>query len=73
MKPSPLKQKMQTDLGLPETDFDYHATDLYVRWSPAVQEWLQTNYAFNGNVSAFVSQIDNRMWLDIPFAGNWPD
>ena len=57
---------------LTDDDFGYHATDLYVRWTPEVRDWLRKNYEWDKNISTFTSQIDKKLWLDIPFAGYWP-
>lgn len=76
MKPE-LQQKMQDELGLEDNDFAYHATDLYVIYTPEIRKWLKKNYKFHRNVKFFISQ-ENSGWngsglaaLDIPFAGNW--
>jgi len=53
---------------LTEEDFSSHETDLYVRYSPELFEWLKENYDFFENIEKFKSQIDGDQWLDIPFA-----
>ena len=68
---SALKHRMQVALNLPDSDFDFHATDLYVRATPEARKWLKENYAHYSIITLFVSQIDKQMWLDVPFAGKW--
>jgi hypothetical protein len=77
-----LQQRMQEALPLQDSDFDYHATDLYVRARPGVVQWLIRNYEFWTNVTRFTSEVDDpelkklgvrELWLDIPFAGFWPN
>jgi len=73
-----LQKLMQEELGLADSDFDYHASDLYVRWSPEVEKWLKTHYEFYSNIERFysnaLSEPDgiSRLWFDIPFAGKTP-
>ncbi len=44
---------------------DNHESDLYVKDSPEVRAIIvQHNFGY----TAFRSQIDGNMWLDIPFA-----
>lgn len=53
--------------GLP---LDHHESDLYVIDSPQARRILQV-YGLSlgpGRITRFVSQIDRRHWLDIPFA-----
>lgn len=61
-------QLLAAGLGLAETDFDTHQSDLYVRELPRVRKWLKDHYPHYCNVTSFVSQIDNKVWLDVPFA-----
>lgn len=65
-----LQNQLQAALGLPDSDFGYHASDLYVIDSPGVREWLKANYQFYGNVRSFVGSgpWDGKPCLDIPFA-----
>lgn len=56
-------------LGLKESDFSKHQTDLYVRKKPEVENYLET-YEFKGNVKEFVDDIDGEIWYDFPFAAD---
>ncbi len=71
-KPELERQLREAFPDLTDDDFGYHATDLYVRWSAPVREWLRKNYRWNSNITGFTSQLDGKPWLDIPFAGYWP-
>ena len=72
-----LQSRLQAALNLSDSDFAYHATDLYVVKKPLVMEWLKDNYEHFSNVTPFVSQAGSnwngagKICLDIPFAGNW--
>jgi hypothetical protein len=78
-----LQQRLQEALlPMRDDDFSYHATDLYVRARPGVEQWLIRNYEFWTNVTRFTSKVDDpelkklgvrELWLDIPFAGFWPN
>jgi hypothetical protein len=50
--------------GIP---FDSHATDLYI---PVTEETrkLIADYEHKSIVTTFVSNIDKKLWFDIPFA-----
>lgn len=52
---------------LPAAEIDSHASDLYLRVTPASRQ-LIAGYAFRKNVTTFVSQIDQTLWYDVPFA-----
>jgi len=78
-----LKRELLNDagLGLVESDFDSHYSDLYVRAKPGVLAWLRDNYEFYGNVRTFVPEpgtswnpdpnpLYSPVALDIPFANN---
>ena len=54
-------------LGMDETDFDRHESDLYVRVTDVSKNWLET-YEFKSNVSQFRDQIEGAFWYDVPFA-----
>lgn len=43
---------------------DHHESDLYVEATPATVEIVE---ASGWSFSRFVSQIDGKVWLDIPF------
>jgi hypothetical protein len=49
-------------------DFDSHESDLYVRHSTQVMNWLVRNYEYYYNLRFFTSPIDNKIWIEIPFA-----
>lgn len=44
-----------------------HESDLYIPVTPATID-LIGEYEFSKNVTQFRSNIDDRMWFDIPFA-----
>lgn len=70
-----LQRRLQDALGLRDDDFAYHATDLYVVWSPEVWDWLRENYEYFANVDKFQGQHGakwngaGRTCIDVPFAG----
>ena len=84
---SEFRPKLQIELqdaGLQLTseDFGYHATDLYVRARPGVVRWLVNNYEFWNIVTRFTCPVNDpalqamgvrELWLDVPFAGFWPN
>jgi hypothetical protein len=59
------------DLG--DDSFGYHATDLQVLYRLDVWEWLRKNYKFFTNITVFKGSgpWENKIGIDIPFAGNW--
>ena len=50
--------------GIP---FGNHESDLYIPVTPATTALIKA-YKYKENVKPFRSQIDNRLWYDIPFA-----
>lgn len=48
-------------------EHDSHYSDLYLRATPEARA-LISRYKFKANVQAFTSQIDGKLWLDVPFA-----
>lgn len=79
----PTLPKLQAELmaaipTLTLDDFAYHATDLYVVYTPEVWAWLQANHPIPANIRGFTSQAGSnwngagKRCLDIPFAGYWP-
>ena len=46
-------------------EIDNHESDLYVQDTTFARDVLAT---FHVNASRFRSQVDGKMWLDIPFA-----
>lgn len=63
-----LKERLQKELNIPENHFASHQTDLHVKWSITTQYWLVDNYEFYKNITTFISNYDDSLWLDIPFA-----
>ncbi len=63
-----LKDQINRALNIPEKDIGNWCSDLHIKQSKEVEEWLKTNYEYYNNVEKFVSGIDGEMWLDIPFA-----
>jgi hypothetical protein len=47
--------------------FDSHETDLYIPVNEQTKE-LVHRWKFSGNARTFVSQIDHKLWYDLPFA-----
>ena len=70
-----LQQQLQDALGLPDSAFAYHATNLYVLDLPGVKEWLTRNYKWANNITGFIgakgSDWQGKHAFDIPFAGHW--
>lgn len=76
-----LQERIQAALPfMQDDDFDYYATDLYVRARPGVVQWLVRNYEFWTNVTRFTCPVSDpelqeigvrELWLDVPFAGYW--
>ena len=48
-------------------DIDHHCSDLYLR-KTRQSEKLINDYEYRSQVSVFTSNIDNRLWYEIPFA-----
>ena len=46
---------------------DSHESDLYAKVTPEATAIIG-GYQFKCNVETFVSQIDGKLWYDIPFA-----
>lgn len=78
-----LQERIQAALPfMQDDDFDYYATDLYVRVRPGVVEWMIKNYEWWTNVTRFTCDVNHpklqeagvrELWLDVPFAGYWPN
>lgn len=47
--------------------YDCHESDLYVEVTPESQKIID-NYIFKSNVTKFRSQVDQKLYFDIPFA-----
>lgn len=64
---SELKKKAQEIL--PKEDIDTHDGDLYLKVTPESTELLNNMLdKDSGLLSKFKSEIDGKMWYDIPFA-----
>lgn len=63
-----LKERLQKELDIPESHFASHQSDLHVKWSVDAHYWLVNNYEFYKNVTTFFSNLDGKLWFDIPFA-----
>jgi len=46
---------------------DHHNSDLYVIKCPESEAIIE-KYKFKNNVTTFISQIDGKVWYEIPFA-----
>lgn len=62
-----LKEQIKTALNLPEEDFSNYCSDLYVKHSKEVEQWLKDNYDYFRNCNLFHSQVDKKRWIEIPF------
>jgi len=63
-KPEKTVNEQLKDAGC---ELDSHESDLYVKNSKEAR-YIIAGYEFRQNVTRFRSQIDNEIWLDIPFA-----
>lgn len=70
-----IKQALIKEFNLhPTDDFDSHESDLYVRNTSGIMNWLVKNYEYYYNIRFFTSAIDGKVWLEIPFANTiWWD
>ncbi len=73
MEKMTLKQELKAMLGLSESDFHNHESDLYVLYSPGVEKYLKENYEFWESVEKCYSNVKGQAWykksfFDIPFA-----
>lgn len=60
-----IKQELLS-LGMKENEIDNHESDLYVLKNETSTKWVN-GYEFKNNVTTFISQIDNKIWYEIPF------
>ena len=72
-EPKSLKVRLlEAALGLTESDFANHCSDLYVLNKPGVHDWLRSNHDFPQNITEFIgaegSEWAGQRALDIPFA-----
>ena len=63
-----LREQLKQYCNITEKDIDTHESDLYIRHSYEVEEWLRKYYPFWNNITTFISDIDKDLWYDIPFA-----
>ncbi len=50
-------------------EIDHHESDFYAKVTPE-SERIVAGYRFRSQVNRFISNIDNELWFDIPFAFN---
>ena len=55
-------QQVKAVLKLKDNEIDHHETDLYVIANEATKKYFK-EYGY----TSFISQIDKKVWLDIPF------
>jgi hypothetical protein len=48
-------------------DYSNHESDLYIPVTERTKELIK-DYEFKTNVTTFVSNIDQKLWYDVPFA-----
>ena len=61
-----IKQEL-IHIGMKETDFDHHCSDLYVRVTPISKAFLAT-YKYKNMVTVFIDNIEHVPFYEIPFA-----
>jgi len=60
-----MKKELQIQFPhLTDDDFDTHESDLYVRDYPGIAKYVRSKGI---KCTVFISQIDKRQWLDLPF------
>ena len=52
--------------ALPACDIDHHASDLYIRVTPASRALL-ARFQYRHMVKTFTDNIDHVLWYDLPF------
>ncbi len=60
---------IHTELKKAGVELDSHESDLYAKVTDSSKKII-SNYKYKAIVTTFVSQIDNELWYDIPFAYN---
>lgn len=65
MNMTTIKQQL-VNAGMKESEIDTYSSDLYVLVNEVSKEWLST-YEFKVNVTTFRSELDGKLWYDIPF------
>jgi len=60
-----IKQELIEKFGLVETDFDYHESDLYVKYSPEIDDYLKEMFPLR----EYFKEKENQenTWIDLPF------
>ena len=53
-------------LGMKENEIDSNYSDLYLLKNDISTKWIES-YDFKKQVTTFVSEIDNKVWYEIPF------
>lgn len=52
----------------PSVKIDHHHTDLYVKYSKEVWDWLRKHYERPQAVTTFVAADGSGAWIEVPFA-----
>ena len=55
------------ELGMKQEEIDNHCSDLYVLKN-SISEKFVSEYKFKSIVKPFRSEIDGKIWYDMPFA-----
>lgn len=55
------------ELGMKKEELSSYCSDLYVKKNAISDEFVK-NYEFKNSVRTFKSQIDGKVWYDIPLA-----
>jgi len=61
-----IKQQL-LELGIKQEELGNYCSDLHVLKN-SISESFVSGYEFKQNVTTFRSQIDGKIWYDIPFA-----
>ena len=61
-----IKQQL-LELGMKQEELGNYCSDLHVLKN-SISESFVSGYEFKQNVTTFRSQIDGKIWYDIPFA-----
>ena len=55
------------ELGMKPEEIDSHCSDLYVLKN-SISDKFVSSYEFKQNVKSFRSELDGKIWYEIPFA-----